>query len=156
MVTFAAGCAGKTGNTGNESQGNTDQLEPINPETPENMTVNNTSQLNETMKREQVITENDNGNTISLKTGENFTLNLTEDPAKGYEWKLNLSKGLTILDNEYVEHPNPQHLEDVPETHSWLIEAVAPGSQRVNGTYERSLKNTTAIEDNFTFNVDVV
>jgi|GEM_PF-753647 len=155
-VTFAAGCAGKTGNTGNESQGNTDQLEPINPETPENMTVNNTTQANETMETERVITEADSGKTISLKTGENFTLNLTEDPAEGYEWELNLSKGLTILDDEYVEHPNPQHLEGVPGTHSWLIEAVAPGSQKVTGIYKRLRENTTDIEENFTLNIDVV
>ena len=155
-VVFAAGCSGKTGNTGNENMGNTDQLEPINPETPENMTENNTTQANETIETGQVVTEADSGKTISLKNGENFTLNLTEDPTAGYTWELNLSEGLTILDEEYVEHPNPQHLEGVPGTHSWLIEAVSPGSQKVTGMYKRYWENTTVMEENFTLNVDVV
>ncbi|WP_048139169.1 protease inhibitor I42 family protein [Methanosarcina horonobensis] len=59
------------------------------------------------------------------------------DSAAGYEWELNPSNGLTILGEKYVEHPDPQHLEGVPGTHSWLIEAVAPGNQKVIGTYER-------------------
>ena len=155
-VVFAAGCAGKTENTENETRGNTGQLEPINPEPPENMTENNTTQANETMETGQVVTEDDSGKTISLKNGENFTLNLTEDATEGYAWELNLSDGLSILDEEYVEHPNPYHLEGVPGTHSWLIEAVAPGSQKVTGIYKRSLENTTGIEENFTLNVDVV
>jgi inhibitor of cysteine peptidase len=146
-IVFAAGCAGKTGNTGNETQGNNDQLEPINPKMPENITLSNTT---------QVVTEADSGKTISLKKGENFTLNLIEDSTDGYLWKLNLSKGLTILDEEYVEHPNPQHLEGVPGTHAWLIEAVAPGSQKVTGIYKKSGENRTNIEGNFTLNVDVV
>ncbi len=155
-IVFAAGCAGKTDNTGNVTLGNTNQLEPINPETPENMTVNNTTQANRTTETGQVVTEADSGKTISLKKGENFTLNLTEDPTAGYEWELNLSRGLKVLDDEYVEHPNPQHLEGVPGTHSWLIEAVASGSQKVGGIYKRSWKNTTDIEKSFTLNVDVV
>jgi inhibitor of cysteine peptidase len=155
-VVFAAGCAGKTENAGNETRGNTDQLEPINPEPPENMTENNTTQANETMETGQVVTEDESGKTISLKNGENFTLNLTEDPTEGYAWELNLSDGLSILDEEYVEHPNPYHLEGVPGTHSWLIKAVAPGSQKVTGIYKRSGENTTSIEENFTLNVDVV
>lgn len=155
-VVFAAGCAGKTENERNETRGNTDQLEPINSELPENVTENNTTQTNKTMEIGQVVTEDDSGKTISLKKGENFTLNLTEDPTEGYAWELNLSDGLSILDEEYVEHPNPYHLEGVPGTHSWLIEAMAPGSQEVTGIYKRFLKNTTGIEENFTLNVDVV
>jgi inhibitor of cysteine peptidase len=155
-VVFAAGCAGKTGNTENETPGNTDQFEPINPEIPENVTENNTTQANETMGTGQVVTEADRGKTISLKNGENFTLNLTEDPTAGYTWKLNLSEGLIILDDEYVEGPNPQNLEGVPGTHSWLIEAVSPGSQKVTGIYNRYWENTTLVEENFTLNVDVV
>jgi inhibitor of cysteine peptidase len=160
-IVFAAGCAGKTGNntennTRNATQGNTDQLEPIYPAIPENVTVNNTTQVNETTETGQIVTEGDNGKTISLNNGGYFTLKLEEDPTTGYEWELNLSKGLVILDDEYVERPNPQHLEGVPGTHSWLIEAVAPGNQKVTGIYKRFQGNTTGIEENFTLNVDVV
>ena len=46
---------------------------------------------------DQVVTGNDNGKTISLKNGENFTLILRENPSTGYFWELNQSKGLTFL-----------------------------------------------------------
>ena len=44
--------------------------------------------------RQQVITEADNGTTISLEKGETFYLRLKENPTTGYSWELNLSKGL--------------------------------------------------------------
>ncbi|AKB58933.1 protease inhibitor I42 family protein [Methanosarcina barkeri] len=158
-VVFAAGCAGKTGNMGNEAQenetqGNTDQLQPVNPEIPANVT-NNTTEANETIAKGQIVTEADNGKTISLKKGENFTVSLREDPSAGYLWKLNLSSGLRILDDEYIEGLNPENLTGVPGTHLWIIEATAPGSQTVNGIYKRTWENITGTEEKFTLNVEV-
>jgi Predicted secreted protein len=159
VVVFAAGCAGKTSNTenktqGNGTQGNTDQLGPVNPEPSTNVT-NNTTEANETIEKGQLITEADSGKTISLKKGENFTVSLREDPSAGYLWKLNLSDGLSILDDQYIEGPNPEHLVGVPGTHLWVIEATAPGSQKVNGIYKRSWENITGTEEKFTLNVKV-
>jgi inhibitor of cysteine peptidase len=164
-VIFAAGCAGKTGNTGNETQenetqenetqenetqenetqenetqenetqGNTNQLQPVNPETSANVT-DNTTGANKTIAEGQIVTEADNGKTISLKKGENFTVSLREDPSAGYLWKLNLSSGLSILDDEYIKGQNPENLTGVPGTHLWVIETTAPGSQKVNGIYK--------------------
>ncbi|AKB48424.1 hypothetical protein MSKOL_2647 [Methanosarcina sp. Kolksee] len=158
-IVFAAGCAGKTGNMGNEdqeneTQGNNDQLQPVNPEISANVT-NNTTEANETIEKGQVVTKADSGKTISLKKGENFTISLREDPSAGYLWKLNLSSGLSILDDEYIEGLNPEHLEGVPGTHLWVIEATAPGSQKVNGIYKRTWENITGTEEKFTLNVEV-
>ncbi len=158
-VIFAAGCAGKTGNTGNKTQenrtqGNTDQLQPVNPEIPANVT-NNKTEANETIEKGQVVTEADSGKTISLKKGENFTVSLREDPSAGYLWKLNLSSGLSILDDEYIKGLNPEHLQGVPGTHLWVIEATAPGSQKVNGIYKRNWENITGTEEKFTLSVEV-
>jgi inhibitor of cysteine peptidase len=154
-VAFAAGCTGKTGNTGNETQGNADQLEPVNPEIPTNMTEKNTAQANKTMEAGPIVTEAENGKTISLRHGGSFTLELREDPSAGYAWELYLSSGLSILDERYVEGPNPQNLVGVPGTHSWLIEAVDKGSQNITGIYRRSWENTTSTAENFTLNVEV-
>ncbi|HII92603.1 MAG TPA: protease inhibitor I42 family protein [Methanosarcina sp.] len=158
-VVFAAGCTGKTGNTGNETQGNetqgnTDQLQPVNPETSANVTDNMTG-ANKTIAKGQIVTEADNGKTISLKNGENFTVSLREDPSAGYLWELNLSNGLSILDDEYIEGLNPENLTGVPGTHLWVIEATAPGSQKVNGIYRRSWENITGTEEKFTLGVEV-
>lgn len=97
----------------------------------------------------------DSGKTISLKKGENFTVSLREDPSAGYLWELNLSSGLSILDDEYIKGQNPENLTGVPGTHLWVIEATAPGSQKVNGIYKRSWENITGTEEKFTLNVEV-
>jgi PGF-pre-PGF domain-containing protein len=110
----------------------------------------------------KVITEADNGTSISLREGENFTLKLRGNPSTDYSWEFNLSEGLRIIsDNEelstisdnYVQDPASEHMVGVPGTYSWIIEAVAPGNQQVKGIYKQYLMNTTGTEDNFTLNV---
>jgi PKD repeat protein len=103
---------------------------------------------------QQVITEAENGTGISLKNGENFILKLRENPSTGYSWQLDLSEGLRILSDEYIQDPAPEGYTGVPGTHSWMIEtAVAQGSQQVNAIYKRPWEDTTGTEDNFTLNV---
>jgi inhibitor of cysteine peptidase len=104
----------------------------------------------------QVVTEADNGTSIRPKKGENFTLQLRENPTTGYSWQLNLSDGLSILSDEYTQDEAPKEMTGVPGTHSWIIKAVDQGSQQVNGIYKRSWENTTGTEDNFTLAVEVI
>jgi inhibitor of cysteine peptidase len=150
-VVFAAGCAQKPATPGNET------ITPGNGTlSPANETV---TQGNGTTENGQVVTENDSGKTINLKNKENFTLNLKENPTTGYSWQLNLSKGLSILSDEYTQDKFPDE-KGAPEgrggIHSWVIQGTAPGSQQVNGIYKRSWENTTGTEQNFTLNVEVI
>jgi inhibitor of cysteine peptidase len=162
---LAAGCSQKAATPGNENvtPGNTNVTLGNQTTTPGNETVtpgNGTLTPGiGTTENGQVVTENDSGKTISLKNGENFTLNLKENPTTGYSWQLNLSKGLNILSDEYTQDKFPGEKEVPPGrggTHSWQIQATAPGSQQVNGIYKRSWENTTGTEENFTLNVEVV
>ncbi|MDQ1252966.1 MAG: inhibitor of cysteine peptidase [Euryarchaeota archaeon] len=137
-VVFAAGC--------------TEKSEPV---TENNTTENNTTQANETVETGQIVTEADNGTSISLKNGENFTLQLRENPSTGYSWQLNVSKGLTILSDGYTQDEAPEGKVGVPGNRSWIIEAVDQGSQQVNGIYKQSWMNTTGTEENFTLTVEV-
>lgn len=106
-------------------------------------------------KGQVVVTENDTGKTLDLKNGANFTLNLRENPSTGYAWGLNLSNGLSVLSDVYYQDPIPKGYTGVGGTHSWVIQAVAPGSQQVNGVYKRPGENTTGTEENFTLTVKV-
>lgn len=146
-IVFAAGCAQKPETAGNESQVN---------ETQANETQVNETQVNETMKTGLVVTEADNGTSISLKNGENFTLQLRENPSTGYAWEVNVTKGLSILSDEYTQDKAPGDQVGVSGNHTWIIEAVEQGSQQVNGTYKRSWENTTGTEENFTLAVEVI
>jgi inhibitor of cysteine peptidase len=163
-VVFAAGCAEKPEPAGNETPGDSEQVTPTNPEPPletnetviENNTAgNNTTQANETAETGQIVTEADNGTSISLKNGENFTLQLKENPTTGYSWQLNLSEGLSILSDNYVQDEAPEGNVGVGGTHSWIIKALSEGTQQVNGIYKQSWMNTTGTEDNFTLTVEV-
>ncbi len=89
-VVFAAGCTEKSETV---TENNTAE---------NNTTENNTTQANETVETGQIVTEADNGTSISLKNGENFTLQLRENPSTGYSWQLNVSEGLTILSDGYT------------------------------------------------------
>lgn len=137
-VVFAAGCAEEPETTENETQGVSEQISPATPETG------------------QVITAADNGTSISLKNGETFTLQLRENPSTGYSWELNVSEGLSVLSDEYIQDEAAEDKVGVPGTHSWIIQAVDQGSQQVNGIYKRSWENTTGTEDNFTLAVEVI
>lgn len=159
-VVFAAGCAEKPETAGNETQEGPEQVPTATPETSnvtgENVTEANITEVNETAETGQVITEADNGTSISLKNGENFTLQLRENPSTGYAWELNVTEGLSILSDEYIQDEAPEGEVGVPGNHTWIIEAVSPGSQQVNGIYKRSWENTTGTEEKFTLNVEVV
>jgi inhibitor of cysteine peptidase len=142
-VVFAAGC--------------TDTSEKVteNNTAENNIAENNTIQANETVEKGQAVTEADNGTSISIKNGENFTLQLRENPSTGYAWELNVTEGLSILSDNYTQDEAPEGDTGVSGTHTWIIQAVEQGSQQVNGIYKRSWENTTGTEDNFTLNVEV-
>ena len=141
-VVFAAGC--------------TEEAEPAEDVTENNTAENNTTEVNETAETGLLVTEADNGTSISLKNGENFTLQLWENPSTGYSWQLNLSEGLSILDDYHTPDPHPEGSVGFGGTHTWIIEAVNEGSQQINGIYKQSWMNTTGTEDNFTLTVEVV
>jgi predicted secreted protein len=102
------------------------------------------------------ITESHNGKTLNLKNGETFYLKLYENPSTGYSWQLNLSKGLSILSDNYTQDPEPPGYVGGGGTHLWVIKAVTQGSQQVNGIYKRSWENTTGTEENFTLYVKII
>jgi len=161
-VVFAAGCAEEAEPSENETPEDSEQVTPATTETSnmtdenvtENITEENATEANETVETGQVVTEIDNGTSISLKNGENFTLQLRGNPSTGYSWQLNVSEGLSILSEDYTQDPAPGESVGVPGTYTWIIQAVAPGSQQVDGEYVRPWEEGS--EGNFTLTVEVV
>ena len=100
-----------------------------------------------------MITEGDNGKSISLKNGETFDLKLKENPSTGYSLELNLSQGLSIPSDNYTQDPAPRGFTGVPGTHLWIIKAVTEGDQQVKGIYKRPTAEETGEESIFTLNV---
>lgn len=107
---------------------------------------------------QQVITEDDNGTTISLEKGEIFYLRLEENPTTGYSWELNLSQGLSLVSDDYYSpesEESEQPLLGAGGVHLWEIKADSEGKQLVTAIYKRSWENETGTEEKFTLNVEV-
>ncbi len=159
-VVFAAGCAEEQESAENETPADAEQVSSVTPETPgitdETVTNGDTTQGDQTIETGQIITEAENGKSIRIKNGENFILQLRENPSTGYSWELNVSEGLDILSDGYTQDQAPEGQVGVPGTHSWTIEAVSLGSQQVNGIYKRPWENMTGTEENFTLTVEVI
>jgi inhibitor of cysteine peptidase len=117
--------------------------------------ASNTSSL-----KQQVITEADNGTSISLENGSTFYLKLKENPTTGYSWELNLSQGLNNISGEYYPPEQPEGTKEplvgAGGVHLWEIKAVSKGSQQVTGIYKRPWEKLTGEEEKFTLNVKVV
>ncbi|AAM05006.1 protease inhibitor I42 family protein [Methanosarcina acetivorans] len=173
-VVFAAGCTEEAGPAENETPEDSEQVPPVTPETSNmadesvtenntaengiaenDITENDTAEFDETVETGQVVTEADNGTSISLNNGENFTLQLSGNPTTGYSWELNVSEGLNILSEDYTQDAVPEESTGVPGTYTWIIQAVDQGTQQVNGEYIRLWENATGPEDNFTLTVEV-
>lgn len=117
--------------------------------------ASNTSSL-----KQKVITEADNGTSISLENGSIFYLKLKENPTTGYSWELNLSQGLNNISGEYYPPEQPEGIKEplvgAGGVHLWEIKAVSKGSQQVTGIYKRPWEKLTGEEEKFTLNVKVV
>jgi inhibitor of cysteine peptidase len=108
----------------------------------------------------KVITENDNGKTITIKKGDTLYLRLKENPSTGYSWKLNYSRGLSLLKAQYNSSGSSKIgqrlIVGAAGSHSWQIKAVTNGMQQIKGVYKRSWENKTGKRQTFTLNVKVV
>jgi predicted secreted protein len=100
------------------------------------------------------INENNNGQTIYLRVGQNLQLTLMTNPSTGYGWS-------------YVTKPNPYVLQQTnhylvptgtlpgsPSTEYWIYKAVGAGSTAISLKYWRSWE--TGVPPLKTYGVKVV
>ena len=103
----------------------------------------------------KVLNDNDNGETISIKKGDSFNLQLKENMMAGYLWKIRLSNGL-ILINTKIYQTGFSHMFGGYQIQEWTIKAVAGRNQQVIGIYRRSWMKETSVGKIFTLNVNVI
>jgi len=100
-----------------------------------------------------VFTEDNNGNTVELATGDTFQIKLNENPTTGYQWTLETTGGLEIMSDNYLSPVSG--LIGAGGIHEWDIKATASGTQQVTGLYSRSFENLTGSEQRFVLTVEV-
>lgn len=97
--------------------------------------------------------QSDNNKTVSAKIGDKFTVTLDENPSTGYLWYMNVTGGLTIVNDTYL--PPNTTLVGAPGLHVWQIEAAGAGDQKFNATYKRLQEPTIGNETTYVLNVNV-
>ncbi len=100
-----------------------------------------------------VFTEDNDGSTVELATGDTFQIKLNENPTTGHLWTLETTSGLEIMSDNYL--PPVSELLGAGGIHEWDIKATASGTQQVTGVYSRSWENMTGSEQRFVLTVEV-
>jgi inhibitor of cysteine peptidase len=103
----------------------------------------------------KVLSDKDNGETIFIKKGDSFNLQLKENMMAGYLWKIRLSNGL-ILINTKIYQTGFSHMFGGYQIQEWIIKAVAGRNQQVIGIYRRPWMKETSVGKIFTLNVNVI
>jgi inhibitor of cysteine peptidase len=103
-----------------------------------------------------VVTEEQNGATVNVKTGAVITVKLQENPTTGYSWNLTTTNGLQIINDTYQPTYSTGKMVGSGGTHSWDISAVATGDQKIKGVYMRSWEPVSGNETDFSMTVVVV
>ena len=103
----------------------------------------------------KVLNDNNNGETITIKKGESFNLQLKENMMAGYLWKIRLSNGL-ILINTKIYQTGFSHMFGGYQIQEWIIKAVDGRNQQVIGIYRRPWMKETSVGKIFTLNVNVI
>ena len=104
-----------------------------------------------------VFTEDNNGTTVELVTGDTFQIKLNENPTTGYQWTLETTSGLEIMSDNFL--PPAPGLIGAGGIHEWDIKTTASGTQQVTGVYtgvhSHSWENMTGSEQRFVLTVEV-
>ena len=113
------------------------------------------SVISASQSENKVLNDNDNGETIFIKKGDSFNLQLKENMMAGYLWKIRLSNGL-ILINTKIYQTGFSHMFGGYQIQEWIIKAVDGRNQQVIGIYRRPWMKETSVGKIFTLNVNVI
>jgi inhibitor of cysteine peptidase len=88
-----------------------------------------------------VVTESDNGRTLSLETGEVLLVRLTAVPGTGYGWELSEGPGpgLVLEDGPDIKPvtPEPESRPGSSASAEWRFRGASPGLQLLRFIYVR-------------------
>jgi len=102
----------------------------------------------------RTLDESSDGQAITLRVGERFTLTLAENPSTGFRWQL--VADAAPLCSVAADHFEPAvHPPGRPGMHSWEFEAAQAGDARIALAYRRAWERRRAPARTFTLHVQV-
>lgn len=96
---------------------------------------------------QSAYSDSDNGKTITLKSGDTFTIRLDENPTTGYSWNMTADDGLQIVNDRYI--PGASQAIGSGGYHEWTVKAVKNGTHKVSGVYKRPWETLAGNEQRF-------
>ncbi len=108
------------------------------------------------LKEMMSYNESANNSTVNVTAGEEFKIDLKENPTTGYMWNATVTSGLEILNDTYTPDAAASGMVGVGGTHSWILTGKDAGMQKFEAVYMRSWENVTGSEDAYVLNVNVI
>ena len=102
----------------------------------------------------KVYDDRNDTQTITIKNGESFKIQLNENPTTGYSWMINATPGLTIVSDQYIAPSGD--LMGAGGQHEWQVKATGTGDQQLTGTYQRPWEPVSGNETTYSLNIKIV
>ena len=101
----------------------------------------------------KVYDAQNNGQTITVKSGETVKIALDENPTTGFSWINTTTPGLTIVSDKYIAPSSG--LVGAGGVHEWEVRATGTGDQQFSGIYKRPWEPTFGNETAFGLNIKI-
>ncbi len=101
----------------------------------------------------KVYNEQNNGQTITIKSGETVKIALDENPTTGYSWNVTATPGLTIVSDQFIAPGSG--VVGAGGLHEWQVRATGTGDQQFSGIYKRPWEPTFGNETAYGLNIKI-
>jgi len=102
-----------------------------------------------------VVSEAQNGAATSLNVSNTITLKLPENGTTGYLWNLTTTSGLNVTGDTFVPPATSGNIAGAGGVRVWVITAMQPGVQKIQGIYKRPWETPVGNETTFAMTVNV-
>jgi predicted secreted protein/putative hemolysin len=103
-----------------------------------------------------MLTEAEDGGTVTFQVGQTFGVRLEENPTTGYVWTLNATEGLIKDCDRFEPSSADGEIVGAGGVHTWTFYAEQPGTYRIEGVYARPWEEKTGAEEQFNLTVEIV
>jgi inhibitor of cysteine peptidase len=101
----------------------------------------------------KVFDDRNNTQTVTVKNGETFKIELIENPTTGYSWNISTTPGLTIINDTFI--PPSGDVMGAAGMHEWQVKATGTGDQQFTGVYKRPWEPSFGNESVYSLNVKI-
>lgn len=106
------------------------------------------------MTKATTLREDDNGRTITLKPGDQVTVDLHESAGSGYRWTLEASDA-RVADVREGQFTGESDKIGAGGRTRWTIKAVAPGTAELRGKRWRQWEGDSSVQERYAVTLQV-